>query len=322
MTIGRQNRSVTYVDATDSGGIAIRYWLPRDISGAVPLIIWSHPDSQNEQITPGYWAYPLIQAFLQEGYAVIGSNIHNRSWGNTASLTDIVNAYNFMTGKVTVSKVVMAGASMGGLASLLTIAKGNLPAGMVKGAVLVDGVTNLANMYNAGLYASVIQTAYGMTSSTLSASSSIGAATLSSSTSFPATTVLTVDSGANQETVTVSSVSGAGPYTLTLSATATKAHASGVSIFIPSASDANYATATTGNDPNLYAASAYAGIRYRFYASAADTSVARASNADAFVTLVSGTATEAAAASHPLGHLDPHGVWPADVIAFVKRCFV
>ncbi|WAJ32002.1 hypothetical protein OUO20_12455 [Arthrobacter sp. FX8] len=318
MTLGRQTKAVTYVDATDSAGIAVRYWLP---AGATNLVIWSHPDSQTEQITPGYWAYPLIQAFIQDGYAVIASNLHGRSWGNAASLTDTVNAYNYMVGKMTVSKVVMAGGSMGGLASLLTIAKANLFAGKVKGACLFDAVTNLANMYDAGQYAFVIQTAYGMASSTLAAASSSGAITLSSTVSFPASTVLTVDSGTNQETVTVSSVAGTGPYTLTLSSAATKAHASGVSIFKASGSDASYGTATSGNDPNLYAASAYTDLRYRLYASSADTSVAKAGNADTFATLVGGTATEVSVQAHPLGHLDPHGVWPADVVAFMQRCY-
>jgi hypothetical protein len=94
-----------------------------------------------------------------------------------------------------------------------------------------------------------------------------------------------------------------------------------ICIFRTSATDPSYPGATSGNDPALYAASVYAGLRYRFYASAADTAVARASNADQIVTLVSGVATEATAVSHPLGHLDPHGIWPSDVIDFTNRCF-
>jgi hypothetical protein len=247
MTLGRQTRAVTFVDTTDSAGIAIRYWLP---AGATNLVIWSHPDSQTQQINPGYWAYPVIQAFLQEGYAVIASNLHDRSWGNAASQTDTVNAYNFMASRMAIAKVVMAGGSMGGMCSLLAIAKDLLPAGAIKGAVLFDGVTNLRNMYDAGTYTSVIETAHGIT---------------------------------------------------------------------PGGAD--YATKTAGNDPNLYTAADYSGLRYRLYASSADTAVAKTGNSDAFATLVTSTATEVSVQSHPLGHLDPHGVWPADVIAFMKRCF-
>ena len=250
LMIGRQTKAVTFIDGTDSAGIAIRYWPPANTSVPAPMIIWSHPDSQTQQIGPGYWAYPLVQAFLQEGYGVIASNLHDRSWGNAASLTDTVNAYNFMTTKMTVSNVVMAGGSMGGLASLLAIAKDLLPAGKIKGAVLFDAVTNLRNMYDAGTYTTVIQTAHGI-----------------------------------------------------------------------AADGSDYATKTAGNDPNLYTGADYAGLRYRLYASAADVSVARAGNADAFATLVGGSATEVSVQSHPLGHLDPHGVWPADVIAFTQRCF-
>lgn len=248
LVIGRQTKAVTYLDGTDSAGIAIRYWLPN--ASTAPLIIWSHPDSQTQLIGPGYWAYPLIQAFVQEGYAVIASNLHDRSWGNAASQTDTVNAYNFMATKITISGVVMAGGSMGGMCSLLTVAKNLLPAGKVKGVALVDGVTNLLDMYNQPTYTAVIKTAHGIASD-----------------------------------------------------------------------GSDYAAKTAGNDPNLYAASAYAGIRYRLYASAADTAVLRANNADAFATLVASTATEISVQTHALIHLDPHGVWPIDFIAFVKRCF-
>jgi lysophospholipase L1-like esterase len=61
---------------------------------------------------------------------------------------------------------------------------------------------------------------------TLSAAAASGATTLSSSVNTGATSI-TVGVGVGQETLTVSSVTGSGPYTLTLAAATTKAHAVG-----------------------------------------------------------------------------------------------
>lgn len=311
VVIGRQLSGVTPVDTVDSAGHAIRYWLPQGVTGPMPLVIWNHPDSHTQMIDPGYWAYSLIHAMVQEGYAVVASYLHNRSWGNAASLTDVVNAYNFMQSLVGVSKLVLAGASMGGLPSLLTIATGGLPTAKVKGAALIDAVCSLRALYDAGTYTSVIQTAHGMTVGTTTAATAVGATSLPTTASYPTTgTVLLVDGGAQQEAVTTT-----GPSTGTAVPVAamTKAHASGVTI-------ADYASKTQGKDPMLYPASTFAGQRYRFWAANADASVARGTNADAFASLVTG-ATELTVVSHAAGHLDTRGAQPRDLVGFLRRCF-
>lgn len=74
------------------------------------------------------------------------------------------------------------------------------------------------------------------TAGTLSASTGIGATTVSSSVSIPANTVVSIDTAANQEYAYVTNVTGAGPYTLTVTTVIgqtvglTKAHASTVAI--------------------------------------------------------------------------------------------
>jgi pimeloyl-ACP methyl ester carboxylesterase len=249
VTIGRQLYGVHLNYTTDRGGINIRYWEPPATNGQ--LVIFCHQLGGTEQISPSYWAHPIVHASIQAGASVVASRAHGDNWGNDASLTDVVNEYNFMNARNAVTSVVLVGASMGGLDALLTAAKGNLPVGKVKGVYLIDAVTDLSWAYTATVnstvnaYQSSINTAYGV---------------------------------------------------------------------------ASFAAIPAGHDPrNSFAASAYAGLRLRFYASTADTNVARASNTDPFQTFVAGTATESAVVSHNAGtHTQ---VAPGkDFSEFLSRC--
>lgn len=67
---------------------------------------------------------------------------------------------------------------------------------------------------------------------TLSAATIVGATTLTTAASVPVGSALTIDTGANQETRTVTALSGTGPYTLTVAALGF-AHASGVAATVP-----------------------------------------------------------------------------------------
>ncbi|AYN57885.1 esterase [Arthrobacter phage Faja] len=249
MTIGRQIYGVHATDGTDSAGVNIRYWLPP--VPATQLVIYCHQLGATEQIATNYWAYPMIHAAVQNGSMVVASRAHSDNWGNDASITDVVNAYNFMNAINPVSSVVLVGASMGGLDALLVAAKGSLPAGKLKGVYLVDAVTDLSWAYTAtaagtpNAFQSSINAAYGV---------------------------------------------------------------------------ASFAAIPAGHDPrNSFAASAYAGLRLRFFASTADTTVDKASNTDAFRTFISGTATESALVTHnPSGHTQTSN--GKDLTAFLTRC--
>lgn len=170
--IGRQLHGVHPVDTTDSGGINVRYWVPpmESMGAEAPLVINCHQLSANEQIPPGYWAYPLIHAAIQQGCMVAASRAHGYNWGNPASFVDVVNEYNLMNAIKPVSKVVLVGASMGGLDAALTAAKKTLPTGKLQGVYLIDPVLDLNWAYTAspggtanGFQAS-INAAYGVTS--------------------------------------------------------------------------------------------------------------------------------------------------------------
>lgn len=68
----------------------------------------------------------------------------------------------------------------------------------------------------------------GSGTTTLNSSSIVGATTIDTVASISATTRIQIDTGVSSEVRTVSSVTGAGPYTLTLSSALTRAHAGGV----------------------------------------------------------------------------------------------
>lgn len=82
-----------------------------------------------------------------------------------------------------------------------------------------------------------------------------------------------------------------------------------------------YAEQTAGHDPVLLSASAFAGLRMRFYASASDTIVSKTNNSDAMATLVDATATENDVVVCSGDHGDTSHFQPADLIAFFNRCW-
>lgn len=260
LTAGPTDSALNNVDTTSPNGQPVRYWMPSayDPAVATPLVIWSHPHQHTYQINPvGYWASPLIQSLVNAGYLVVSSNQHSvpagtgatsEMWGAQAALDDTLDAYTLMASRFNVGKVILAGASMGGLASSLMVPDGRIP--NVKGVAVIDGVFNLANNFagNTGSFASFIRGAYGI-----------------------------------------------------------------------AADGSDYAAKTTGHDPVLRSASDYTGIGWRFYASTADTTVAKAQNTDTMAALVA-AAPEAVVVSQFAGHLDASHAVGADMVAFIKRC--
>lgn len=172
---------------------------------------------------------------------------HGDSWGNADALADLANLYSLVNGLRPVSKVILVGASMGGLATANAVAAATVP--NVAGAISIDAAFDLAQMYSNAVYTASIKTAYGIASD-----------------------------------------------------------------------GSDYATKTAGFDPMLKPGSAYGSLPWRFYASNSDTSVPRASHGDAMRTKVLPLATEAVMNTHVNGHLSGAGVWPHDLVPFIKRC--
>jgi len=85
----------------------------------------------------------------------------------------------------------------------------------------------LANIFGDVVYSG---TYTGSGTTTMSSSASAGATTISTAASIAATTVIQIDTGVSSEVRTVNSVSGSGPYTLTLNMALSIAHNSGVTV--------------------------------------------------------------------------------------------
>lgn len=312
MTIARQLYGVSHRTDVDSGGQAIRWWSPPlDALGASsPVVLWSHPQGQNEQLSPSYFGYPFIHACIQEGWRVAATNQHGvNSSGAAPAVADLTNLHAYMNARHPVSKVILLGGSMGGLATANAVSHTSVP--NVVGAAVLDGVFDLAAFYADPTYKGTVVTGFGLAEGTLSGATTIGATSLPTTASYPTTgTQLLVGAGtANVETVTTTGASTgtAVPVTAT-----TKTHASADAV-------SDYPTKTAGYNPMLTAASAFTGIRWRFWASSADTTVPIGTHSTPFAARIS-AAPEAAVQSHTGGHLANTGVWPDDLVAFIKRC--
>jgi len=311
---GRMDRPVVKLNSTSANGQNVLVALPaatqRPATG-VPLIIWSHPHAATEALTPNYFAWPLLAACVNEGWAFAASRMHSDSWGNQNALDDNLDLYNKVVSLTPVSKVIMVGGSMGGVPSSLSIADGRIP--NIKGVIGVDAVFSLASIYTNSSYTTSIDTAYGITRGTLSGATTAGATSIPTTASFPTigTQLLIGNGTANVETVTTTGASNGTSVAVTATV---NAHASAEQV-------SDYSTKTAGHDPMLKTGASYGTTPFRFYAGATDSTVPVASHATPLATLLTG-ATEKVINTHVLGHLDPHSIWPADLVPFIKRCLV
>lgn len=281
------------------------------LSTPATAILWSHPYGQTEQWTPGYTFYALAHAAQQEGWLFAATLEGGDLWGNSAAQTDLLDLYTLLNGRQALSKVVLVGASMGALPTALAYAAGSIP--NVVGAYLIDGALSLSNLYASSSFTTSIDTAYGITRSTLAASVAVGATSVSSNASYANGTSIMLGNGtANAETVTVNGTpTGTGPYTIPITATA-NTHNSGDQI-------SDYPTKTSGHDPLLVSAASYAAKKFRMLSSSADTTVNEAANTLAFQSHISGQAAESSQVEHLVGHLQGGAINPSDFVATVKR---
>lgn len=306
---GTASAPVDYEQTTSSNGQGVRIWTPKTLSSPTTLVLYQHVSGGNEQLYPGYVTYPFVHAAIQKGWIVAASALHGENWGNPQGLADLLDAYNLVNGRSPVSKVILVGASMGGLVSSLAVAKGTVP--NIKGVYLMDAVSSLSSMYESSVsYRAYITTAYSIVQGTLTGSTAIGATSLPTTATYASGVQLRVGIGtANVETVTTTGASNGSSVAVTA---LTKTHASADII-------SDYPTKTATHDPVLFAASAYAGTRFRFIASPNDALVSKSLNTDAMRTLIGGSVPESGLIARVGAHLGPGGQSPADFVAFVER---
>lgn len=311
--ISYNNASFSFESYTDVSGNTCRIFNPPVPAANPVLMLWSHPQGQNEQVLVNYFAYPLIAAAMSQGhYFALSSQNGGNSWANTAATTALLNLYTYMLTKYAFTRVVYVGASMGGMNSISAVNQNIIP--QIKGIYIMDPAISLLTMYKSATYSGTVDTGYSISAGTLSAAASAGASSISSSISFASGTVIIIDPlGANPEQVTTGAPTGTGPFTIPVTTNLAFAHSSGVKV-------SDYPTKTAGKDPMLQSVTNFAGKRVRFIASPSDTAVVKTLHTDLFQPMVSGIATESGIVSHIGGHLQLGVTRVKDFIDFINRC--
>lgn len=148
-----------------SGANTFQVRLPADYSSTVgsPLCIYFHGSSGT---AASAWSdtlvRPVINALVAAGYIVLSVDTGN-DWGNQAAQDLYYAAYQYVRDHYAIKQVFHLGQSMGGLASLNTIAARRVPAAAWCG---IYPACNLDNMYTntgaQGNFAGAINTAYGI----------------------------------------------------------------------------------------------------------------------------------------------------------------
>lgn len=102
----------------------------------------------------------MMSAFTAAGFMVVSASLNSNyaTWGSDAGLAAYEYAYRYARSNFPVSSVVFFGNSMGGIESLLTLARNNIPCSAWMATV---PTVSLRNNYTAN-YGSDITTAYGL----------------------------------------------------------------------------------------------------------------------------------------------------------------
>jgi hypothetical protein len=312
-------------DSSTSDTSGVRIFPPARQIAAPFIVLWCHPSGADRTVSSTYFAGPYARTVVGLGGYFAASDMgfaaapggQTRTWGNATAQ----NALALLRAKVIAdyglpsnTPTLLMGASMGGMASMIAIARQTLPAGVLKGVFLIDAALSMFDMYKTSYYGE-IDTAYGVAAGTLSAASSAGATSVSSSVSYPAGTIVAVETGtANAELATVASAgpTGSGPYTIPLVAPLTNAHASGVRI-------SDYGTKTAGYDPYVASTANFAGLPVRYTASNADVLVPIGPNSQQMQTKLAGIAADNGLLIHLLGHLAGGATNPAYATQFMRN---
>lgn len=315
--IGKQLYGVTRRQTTLTSGQTGWGWNPPAdvLTSHTPTIIWSHPQGQSTAPGASYFMYPLIHAAIQRGWRFASGSQHgDNSCGNASTLTDLADLRAWQDSISPVGPVILAGGSMGGLATANAVAHASVSG--VIGAFVIDGVFDLHAFELDATYNATVVSGYGLTEATLTGSGTLatGATSLPTTASYPTIgTQLLVGVGtANEETVTTTAASTGTAVAVTAT---TKSHTQG------SDKISDYPTKTAGYNPMIATASLFTGIPWRFYAGSADTTVPEATHTTPFAARIA-AAPEAAIVQHANGHLANNGIRPYDVEQFIDRCLV
>lgn len=154
----------SHIAQTSGGSYMVRIAFPKayDSRRPQPLIFMFHghggtPDRYGNS-ADGY--YPAAKAYVDAGFIVVSAGYlpNTMTWGSDDSLLAYEWAYNYVCSFVAFSNVIFHANSMGGIESLLTIARGVIPC---EGWIATVPTTNLKDNYDTNFGPS-ITTAYGI----------------------------------------------------------------------------------------------------------------------------------------------------------------
>lgn len=162
----------TRVDATD-------YRTGQNIMVLVPNVNSAHPYSSGTPTGVILYAHGagedqtalltdslkvnIVNALLDAGYILAGTNAHGENWGCQAAVDDYAALDEYLRANYNVSNVVIWVQSMGGLAGALALAQNKVKG--VVGLVGIYPVFSLSDLYGIGTFTAEINTAYGITGS-------------------------------------------------------------------------------------------------------------------------------------------------------------
>jgi hypothetical protein len=152
--------TVTPQGAGDPAVLLVPPTAPR--GAGITLVLYTHgKDGTETQLND-----PVLQttrdSYLHRGWVVAAPYAHGNAWGNQAALDDCVRLYNYCAALWNVQNVLLYGASMGGLTTLLLYGLDLIP--NVRGCVAVDPAAGLTWLgQNSAAHAASIRAAYGAT---------------------------------------------------------------------------------------------------------------------------------------------------------------
>lgn len=143
-------------------GYAVWYPPGYDSTVSYPLLMMFHGDNSDELAFNSDPTYPIMRrAFAAAGYICmsVGIAANKSTWGSQASVDAYFGGWQYIYDKCRISNTVFLGCSMGGIESLNSLAKGNIPG--VAAWIGYSPTTNLAQAY-ATSWTAKINTAYGI----------------------------------------------------------------------------------------------------------------------------------------------------------------
>lgn len=160
---GSSSSAFSTTTSTVSGNAVVAHARPGTTSA--PLIIFAGGLGSTETSALTSPFGPNANAAISAGWVVASSSYASPShWGNQASQDALDDLISWVDGLYTITHIVIAAESMGGLLALNRIAAGSYDS-RIRGVVLGSGVTDLAAIYASDIiFGGLIRLAYGIAS--------------------------------------------------------------------------------------------------------------------------------------------------------------